>query len=394
MIALVKVTHNHIRIPMKILFVLETSGGGSGRHVIDLSRELIQSDCEVTVAYSGLRASADFYSEIKSVDNLKLVKIDMRRSPCPGDVIALKKLRHLLTEHGPFDVVHGHSSKGGALARLAALGLPGIKIYTPHAFRTLDPSLGMRSYKLYSMIERQLSKISTAIILVSEAEKQHALQLGLPADKLHVIQNGMVAQPFCSRDVARELMNIGQEECCIGFVGRLVPQKAPERLIRSFALIARKYPYARLVILGDGPLRAELQQLADQHNLNHQIKWLDGKAGTDCMPAMDMFVMPSLYEAFPYVLLEAANAGLPIIATPVGGTEAVLIDQVNGFLVEHNQPDALAQALERLIDNPELRVSMSAASKEIGQKYSVKSMAEKTLALYQSEIKVISKTNN
>ena len=133
-------------------------------------------------------------------------------------------------------------------------------------------------------------------------------------------------------------------------------------------------------------MQSELHQLADQLEIGHQIKWLVGENGAEVMPAFDMFVMPSLYEAFPYVLLEAANAGLPIIATPVGGTHELLVDQVNGFVVEHNNPLALADAFEKLFNNPQLRVRMGEASRSIGQKYSVTSMTEKTLMLYHSLI--------
>lgn len=372
---------------IKILLVLETSGGGSGRHVIDLAGELIKSNCSVTVAYSGLRASADFVNEINSIEDLNLLKIDMHRSPCPSDVISLLQLRHIIKKHGPFDVIHGHSSKGGALARLAAIGMPCIRIYTPHAFRTLDPSLGKKSTLFYSLIERLLSRFSTAIILVSKAEKLHALKLGLPAHKLHVIENGMVEQQLSSRETVRKSANISSNTLCIGFVGRFVPQKAPERLLESFGLIAHKYSNVILVMLGDGPLQTELHHLATQLNINHKIKWFVDQNGTDFMPAFDMFVMPSRYEAFPYVLIEASNAGLPLIATPVGGTDEMLTDQVNGFIVEHNEPLALANALEKLINNPQLRADMGEASRSIGQKYSVTSMAEKTQMLYRSKIR-------
>ncbi len=375
---------------MKILLILETSGGGSGRHVIDLARELIKSDCLVTVVYSALRAAPEFRSEIQSIDGLKLVKIDMRRPPCPGDIIAVVKIRKLISTFGPFDVIHGHSSKAGALARMAALGLPGIRLYTPHAFRTLDPSLGTGLRWLYSLVERVLSKIGSGIILVSEAEKQHALQLGLPASKLHVIPNGMAAQEPGAREAVRDRVGIGQEQLCIGFVGRLVPQKAPERIIRAFALIAHKVTDTRLVMLGDGPLQSELYQLAEQLDINHQISWLEGENGAEFMSALDMFVMPSLYEAFPYVLLEAANAGLPIIATPVGGTDEMLADKVNGFMVKHDSSEALADALQQLIKDPQLRSRMGTASKNIGQKFSAVAMAENTLALYQRLIRAVS----
>lgn len=369
---------------MRILLILETSGGGSGRHVIDLARELIKFNCSVTVVYSGLRASEEFKNEINSIKDLIVFKIDIKRSPCLGDIISLIQLRKILKTHGPFDVIHGHSSKGGALARLSALGNPGTSIYTPHAFRTLDPSLDKKPYLFYSIIERLLSRICNAIILVSKAEKIHALHLGLPEEKLHVIQNGMVEQNYISRDLVRRSVNISNETISIGFVGRLVPQKAPERLLESFALIAHKHPDLLLIMLGDGPLQAELINRARQLNIDHKIKWLVDKNGADYMPAFDIFVMPSRYEAFPYVLIEASNAGLPIIATPVGGTDEMLTDQVNGFIVDHNDPESLAKALETLINDPQLRTRMGQASKNIGQEYTVTSMTEKTLSLYRS----------
>lgn len=372
--------------PLNILLILETSGGGSGRHVIDLAGQLIRAGCAVTVAYSGLRADSAFLQEITAVPGLRLVRVDMRRSPCPGDVVAILRLRKEIAKSGPFDVIHGHSSKGGALARIAALGLPGTRVYTPHAFRTLDPSLSSASYRLYAIIERVLASISNGIVLVSEAEKQHALQLGLPASKLHVIPNGLEKQAQSSREAVRKRVGISQRAVCVGFVGRLVPQKAPERLIRAFALIAQNNPDARLVMLGDGPLQAELYQLAGQLGIGQQTSWLEGENGAAFMPALDMFVMPSLYEAFPYVLIEAANAGLPIIATPVGGTDEVLSDQVNGFVVGHDDARALSAALEQLIQEPQLRLRMGQASRDIGCQFSVAAMAGKTLDLYRQLI--------
>ena len=369
---------------MKVLLILEASGGGTGRHIIDLASDLIKSGCSVILVYSGLRALPDFYHEINLVAGLTVLRVDMRRPPHPSDVIALFKLRTIIKNYGPFDVIHGHSSKGGALARLASIGMPGIRVYTPHAFRTIDPSLNVILYKLYSFIERLLSRISNGIILVSEGEKRHALQIGLPENKLYVIENGMDKQEFGStRATLRNRLHISQDDLCIGFVGRLVPQKAPDCLIRAFALIAHKYPNVRLIMLGDGPLQSDLHTLSDQLDIRSQITWLENENGAEFMSVFDIFVMPSLYEAFPYVLLEAANAGLPIIATPVGGTDEMLIDRVNGFLVDHNKPVKIAEALESLINNPKLRSKMGEASQNIGQKYSVSAMTGKTLTLYR-----------
>jgi glycosyltransferase involved in cell wall biosynthesis len=165
-------------IQLKILLVLEASGAGVGRHVIDLAREL---DCQghtVHLIYSGHRMDGGFRRDLDTLGRVNAYRIDMRRAPHPNDLVATLKIRKYIASFGPFDVIHGHSSKGGAVARLAAIGFPGFRIYTPHAFRNLDPLLGSLSRWLYKGIERSLVHFTDGIILVSVEEKTMLSTLG------------------------------------------------------------------------------------------------------------------------------------------------------------------------------------------------------------------------
>lgn len=373
-----------MRSGSRILLVLETSGGGSGRHVIDLAREYSRLGHRVHVAYSGLRMEPWFYEELCALESVQHVRIDMRRSPHPSDVRALWSLRRYLSQAGPFDVIHGHSSKGGALARLATLGCGGLRVYTPHALRSLDPLLNPAKRRFYATLEYALCAMTDGIIHVSEEERTHALGLGFPPAKLFVVANGLsVRQEATARGTARARLGLAPGTFCIGFVGRLVAQKAPERVVEALAVFSRTFPNARLVMLGDGPLAPQLRILAEHRGVLQQIIWLPHGNGFKFMPAFDVFVMPSLYEAFPYVLIEAAAAGLPIIATPVGGTQALVLSKKNGFIVPHDQPGALAAALAMLLDTPDLRRRMGNASRAIAATFTVETMATATLEIYR-----------
>lgn len=369
----------------KILLVIETGGGGSGRHVVDLIRELSNRGHNIHLLYSAIRIDAGFSEAVdilSTLENVHMENIPMRRAPHPADLVATLRIRKYIKKHGPFDVIHGHSSKGGALARIAVSGLPGIRVYTPHAFRTLDISIKPLSKLIYASIERILGTITDGFILVSDEEKAHALECKLPSNKLFVVENGLSPITPLPAESVREGWGI-TNEVCIGFVGRLAPQKNPHLLIEGFSHMESDKAASRLIILGDGPLKPELQALAQSLGVEQQIIWISSDKGPALMSGFDLFVMPSRYEAFPYVLLEATAAGLPLITTPVGGTAALLEDGVNGILVQHEQADALAQAMDKLVQSADLRKTMGDHSKQISENYSIENMTDKICSVYQ-----------
>ena len=367
-----------------VLLVLETGGGGAGRHVVDLARGLIQRGYSVTLAYSALRAETSFLDEIHSIAGLQCVRIDMTRNVGAKDVKAAREIHAYLREFGPFQIAHGHSSKGGALARIAAVGTEAARVYTPHAFVTLDPRLDRVRRTAYSAAERALARLADAVICVSREELEHARELGIDATKLHLVHTGvsplMAAEPS---DVRRRLgLEAGQ--LCIGYVGRLDAGKCVDRLVQAFAEVHRHEPRARLVLVGSGPEEESLRSLSARLNVVDAVAFIDGAHGPTMMAGFDVFAFASLYEGFPYVLLEAAQRGLPIVTTRVGGTNQIVMDGSSGFVVAQNDAAGFAQCLRRLCADDALRAQMGAAAAEVVQPWTAARMIDETIKVYSA----------
>ena len=148
----------------RVLMVVESSSGGTGRHVLDLSEGLTQRGCDVHVLYSTGRADRFFLDRAKSLPGVRCVPLPMRTSIHPGDFAAVLAARRYVKEFGPFDAIHGHSSKGGAVARLAALGTSSAAFYTLHGFIIMDPLLALWKRAFYLGVELVLGPRTSRII--------------------------------------------------------------------------------------------------------------------------------------------------------------------------------------------------------------------------------------
>ncbi len=375
---------------MKILMVLENAGAGSGRHVIDLTRGLAKAGHEVHVVYSPGRLEGWFSIELQQISNAVSAVIRMVRGLRPADVMSVLRLRNYINRHGPFAVVHGHSSKGGAVARLAATGTGAARVYTPHAFFTLAAEISPLKARIYRIAERVLASFCEAIICVSSAENRHAREMGIAPDKLTTICNGIDPLPVVDRESIRQELGLKADQVCIGSVGRLAPQKAYDELIRAFEPVAASENKAQLVIIGTGPEKNALQQLVSDLSLGDRVSLPGSADGPRVMAAFDVFAMTSVYEAFPYVLLEAAQRSLPIVATEVGGTEELVQEGVNGFVIPQGNSDCFAEKLRVLIEDSELRSRMGEMSLKLVKAFSVETMVGRTLSTYGSVVSRIS----
>lgn len=368
--------------PLKVLIILENAGAGSGRHVVDLASGLLRRGHEVGLIYSTLRLDVQFAHAIENCDGLRTYCVDMVRGPSFNDASALRRIRSIIVEEQPpWNIIHGHSSKGGALARLGGILTPAARIYTPHAFYTMDPGLPALKRRFYALVERSLSSISHAIVCVSQVERSHALSLGIPASKLVVIQNCLSGLPAADRAAARRQLGVSDEEVCIGFVGRLVRQKYVDRLLLAFQAVAAEHQFARLAIVGAGPEQEQLKDFARDLKVFDRVIWTGEADGPALMSGFDVFALPSLYEGFPYVLLEAAARGLPIVTTRVGGAEEVVHNGVNGFVVDDTQQ--FIDMLCRLVRDAPERKSMGTQSLDIVTSFTVDRMITETLELYR-----------
>jgi glycosyltransferase involved in cell wall biosynthesis len=366
----------------KVLHIVEASDAGVGRHVLDLVGGLVDAGWDVHLVYSPLRMGEAFRHALKSMSGVTAVQIPMKRSVHPADAVSVWKVVKYLKKAGPFDLVHGHSSKGGALARIAAriAGLP--SFYTPNALVTMNPELGRWKARTYRFVERALGRIGTVLVAVSHDEREHALSLGIAPEKVVVIPNGIALENLPQRDAVRASLGIDLDATVIGFVGRLFAQKAPEVLLRAFAQSTGPGTNAVLAVVGDGPLRSQLESLAETLGVSGKIRWLGTRPGQQSMPAFDLFAMPSHYEGMPYVLLEAAHAGLPIVATRVSGVSLVVRNGENGFTVAPGDVEAMTKALDALLSNAELRREFSQASRARVKEWSIQRMIDDTIRLY------------
>ncbi|MDB5522814.1 MAG: glycosyl transferase group 1 [Rhizobium sp.] len=370
--------------PLRILQVLEPSGGGSGRHFLDLCGSLAARGHQVTAIYSPLRAEERFVSELRSLPLKSIHAVRMTRSPSPSDIRAWLAINRVIKAGGPFDVVHGHSSKAGALTRMRMPGAHVPRVYTPHAFRTMDPTLGANGRRIFGGIETLFGKYLTdALICVSRDEQEHAAgELSIPRRVLHTIINGAAPPPTGHRDEIRARLGVPHGAFVFGFVGRLSEQKAPERLISAFQRMAPDAPQSHVVMIGFGPQEADIRgQIADT-GFAARIHLTSSVPGPDAMQAFDALVMPSRYEAMSYVMLEAAASGLPMILADVGGASTVLEHGGNGFLVANSDNVAeLSEAMKALVV-PGTYAHMVAAA--VGRKgdYLLDKMIHETERLY------------
>ncbi|VXB33292.1 glycosyltransferase family 4 protein [Brevundimonas sp. G8] len=356
---------------MRILLVIEPSGGGSGRHVVDLASALTESGHQVSLIYSARRADAWFQTEVAALPLHALERLPMRRGVGPWDIARLHALNRLIARLGPFEIVHGHSAKAGALVRLAHA--PGAaRIYTPHALSMMGPP--RLSKTVAGIAEFLLGRTNgDPIIAVSEEEAAVARRWGLPPHRLHVVPNGVAALPSTDRQAARRALDLPDDALAVGFVGRLCAQKDPVRFAQAVRLAHAADPRVIGVLIGDGDLAPAVQAAGGK-----AVRLMGGRDARCLMAGFDLFAMTSRYEAGAYAMIEAAALGLPIMTTDVGGVAHLIqagarIDR----LPQDAAPDDLAQAMltalqSRVAPLPVARTALCASR-----------MAEQTVQIYR-----------
>lgn len=368
---------------MRIALITETFTTGVGRHIADLMGELGARGHQVHLLYGDRRFDPALVRSVQALPGVHLCALPMRRAPHPQDLRSLWTMWRYLRRHGPFDVLHGHSSKGGAYVRLLGASLRVRCLYTPHALVTLAPDLGRPARLIYGTVERLLAPLTDCIVCCSAAERAHAVAIGLGARRCVVVPHGIA--PFDAAPLGvRQQIALPPEVLLAGFIGRLEPQKAPELLIEAIGLLHGRGVPVHFAIAGDGRLRVALQQRLAASGAQASATWLGAVDGRRLMTELDLLVMPSRYEGFPYVLLEALHCGVPVVATPVGGVAETNGDALCGTVVPHDDAEALANAIEQLVRDPVRRARMAAQARLRAPSFSVPVMAGRTEALYRA----------
>lgn len=319
--------------------------GGPARHVTVLAAGMRGFD---TTLVTGLPdpAEGDMGDLAQGLE--RVVLPTLRRNPSPlDDLRTLWALWRLCRRLAP-DIVHTHMAKAGALGRLAArlAGVP-VVLHTFHG-HVLHGYFPAWQSKLLVLAERLLGKMTTRIYAVSPAQRDELAALGVAqASKLRVLPLGLDLAPLAGplpRGGLRKLLGLPADAVLIGCVARLAPIKAHDVLLEAFSRIPGD---AHLVLIGDGPLRAELEKRrTGRIHLTGWIRDLPMIYGD-----LDLAVLASRNEGLPVSLIEAAAAGVPIVATRVGGVGDLLGRHPAATLVPPGDPEAFAKALSATLDN-------------------------------------------
>ena len=370
--------------PLNILHVFRAPVGGLFRHVLDLTHEQIARGHRVGLiadqSTGGPRAE-QVLAELEPSLALGLTRVPMRRHLSPSDTRVLGHVMGRVAKTQA-DVVHGHGAKGGAYARLVFGNKRAVRAYTPHGGSLLfghDTLAG----KFYLTTERVLM-LRGDLFLFESAYSGNIFRnkIGNPRGLVRIVHNGVSRkefEPVTSRPDASDLV----------FLGELRPVKGIDVLIEA---IAQMHGHGRRVtatLVGDGPERKALQHQVEHHGLEAAVRFMPAMPAREAMTQGRIMVAPSRAESLPYVVLEAAAAGKPLITTRVGGIPEIY-GSLSNTLVPPIDVQALAASIGEAIGRPDTMVENTRKLREqVLASFSVDSMVDGVLSSYQTALEIL-----
>lgn len=371
--------------PLNILHVFRAPVGGLFRHVRDLSRAQAERGHRVGLiadsSTGGARAE-DMLAELAPSLALGLLRIPMRRHAGPGDIGALVQVMRRLAEVNA-DIVHGHGAKGGTYARMAFNQRRAARVYTPHGGSLLFSNDNL-SGRIYLGTERLLM-LGGDLYLFESAFSADTFRrkIGEPRGLVRVVHNGVSPQEFQPIPVAADATDLV-------FLGELRMLKGIDVLIDAIGRLRQEGRAVTATLVGDGPDRAVFHAQVERLGLAQAIRFLGAMPARQAFAHGRLMVAPSRQESLPYVVLEAAAAGKPLITTRVGGIPEIY-GPLSDRLVSSNDAAALAAAIAHMLDDPAATAEVTAKLRErVASSFSVDSMVEGVLAAYRDALAVLS----
>ncbi|MCZ7545303.1 MAG: glycosyltransferase [Anaerolineae bacterium] len=366
---------------MRIFYVIDSLKiGGAEMLLLAMLRTYCRAGHQIDVAYFTPGPLAEDVARL----GVPVHRVSRHGLKDPRAVVRLARLMHAAQP----DVVHTHLTKSDLAGQVsAALVRAPARVSSVH---NTDP---WRKNPLLSTFSRAAMAPCHRVIAVSQEVRDYVVQWsGYPAHKVVVIDNGVDLERFDPETVApldrAALWGVAPDAPAIGVIGRLEPQKGHRLLLQAAAATAQARPDVRFVIIGDGPLRAELE--AERARLGLERVVLFAGIVRDmpgALAALDGVAFASLWEGLPVALLEAMAMRRPVVATAVGGIPGVLVDGANGLTVPPGDPEALAQGVLRVVADRALAARLGAAAREtVRARYSAQAMHGRIMDVYEAAL--------
>lgn len=377
----------------KVLFIITKSAwGGAGRYVFDMATNLHKNDWQVLVA-SGPGGPLLTKCNKEGVPTATLNTLGRDVNPL-SDLKSLWQIIALIKKEKP-SILHLNSSKVGLLGALAGrlMGVPKI-IFTAHGWASTEDRPALSRFFIHALHVLSVMLAHNSIVVSLATKKEIALPNFL-AKKMIVIKNGIDIPSYYSRQTARNFLREKgvNDHGSVPWIGTIAELHKNKGLLYAISALSRpemsKTPFV-WVIIGQGELGPTIIEKIKELKLENKV-FLVGfiNEAFKYLTAFDIFLFPSIKEGLPYVLLEAGGAGLPIIASEIGGIPEIIEGGLTGFLVPPKKPEAIAQMLSGILNNslpPRFNPQLigKALAKKVREKFSLSRMLEETKQLYQS----------
>ena len=365
---------------MRLLHIQKVAGlAGSENHLLTLLPRLQEHGYQPTMLVLADRNDrpAAFVESMQAAG----VQTQVMRMLGDLDGLLLPRLVRLIW-HGRYQLVHTHLLHADFYGRLAARIVGTRVISTYHCD---DPFHLIRGVK---QLDQLSASLCCRIICISKAVQEFVRQqIRVPSSRLNVVYYGLKARPYRSSSVdLRTELGINPADPIVGVVARLTEQKGHCYLLQAMRFLLDEIPSIHLVIVGNGELRSSLERLSVELAVTEHVHFVGFRSDVpNLMHEFDIVVLPSLFEGFGLVLLEAMAAAKPIVATRVSAIPEIVLDGKTGLLVPPRAPVALSKALRQVIMNPDLAGDLGGCGRRrLEQHFSVKKMVEDTIRIYQS----------
>ena len=364
--------------PLRILHATRAPVGGIFRHILDLANGQADRGHHVGIITDSLTGGAradQTLAEIAPRLKLGVHRVAIHREPRPSDVLAWVRFQRLVRDLKP-DVLHGHGAKAGAFIRLKIAPAETIRVYTPHG-GSLHYPLSTLKGNIYARLERALMD-STDLFLFESAFARDTYQrtIGTPKGLVRCVFNGVTANEFDPIVKAEDATDVL-------YVGEFRDIKGADILIDAVARLRADGRPVTLTLAGDGEESASLKAQVERLGLGEAARFIGHVKARYGFSKGSLLVVPSRGDSMPYVVIEAAAAGIPMVAANVGGIPEIFGPHTDALFAP-NLPTAMADAIEIALENPASAVERAKSLRErIFQHFSQKAMVEGVLAGYR-----------